>query len=56
LVISLNAVGSLDFLAARPTRLPHKLRDVCSYRFLTEDKGLSPVVDDMSSKPSAAIE
>jgi len=56
LVSSLNAVGSLDFMAARPTRLPLGLGDACSRRFVTEVKGLSPVVDVMSSKPSAAIE
>lgn len=52
----LRAVRTVDFMAANGSRQPCGFRDVVAHRIVNEVQGVSPVVYNISGKPSATIE
>lgn len=54
--LALRAVTTEDYLTAKWSRLPYELLDKISTRIMTEVRGISRVVYDITNKPPATIE
>ena len=55
-VVSLRSVETSDFMTAKWSELPYDLLGRVSNRIINEDRGINPVVYDVSGKPPATIE
>ena len=55
-VVVLRAVNTSDFMTADWTRLPYEMIDKVSRRIVSEVKGVSRVVYDVTSNPHSTVE